>query len=130
MARILALQTLFEVDAVGHSPDETVARLLQEDPAEEDVKTFAHQLVLGVLDNRDRIDEVIKQTAPAWPLDQVAAVDRNILRLATYEILIDNSVPMRAAINEAVELAKEYGGEASPKFVNGVLGSISLLATR
>jgi N utilization substance protein B len=82
-----------------------------------------------VQDNREKIDDTIRQTAPAWPLDQVAAVDRNILRLAIYEILIDNRVPMRAAINEAVELAKEFGGENSPKFINGVLGSVSLLTT-
>ena len=78
---------------------------------------------------KQEIDEVIRQKAPAWPLEQVAVVDRNILRLAIYEILIDNRVPVRAAINEAVELAKSFGGESSPKFVNGVLGSVSLMRT-
>ncbi len=68
--------------------------------------------------------------ARAWPLEQVAVVDRNILRLAIFEILLDNIVPVRAAINEAVELAKAFGGESSPKFVNGVLGAVSLMATR
>ena len=67
--------------------------------------------------------------APAWPIDQIPAIDRNILRLAIYEVVIDNKVPMRAAINEAVELAKTYGGDNSPKFVNGVLGSVSTLVT-
>ena len=75
------------------------------------------------------MDEIIEQTAPAGPLNQIAATDRNILRLAIYEIVIDNKVPMRAAINEAVELAKEYGGDNSPRFVNGVLGSVSALVT-
>ena len=129
-ARILALQALFELDSVGHPPDQTMARLLEETPTLQETESFARELVQGVLENWDRIDEIIRKTAPAWPLQQVAAIDRNILRLAIYEILIDNKVPMRAAINEAVELAKEFGGEASPKFVNGVLGSVSLLATR
>lgn len=129
-ARVLALQALFELDSVGHPPDQTMARLLGETPASRDSETFARELVQGVLENRDRIDDVIRKTAPAWPLEQVAAIDRNVLRLAIYEILIDNRVPMRAAINEAVELAKQFGGETSPKFVNGVLGSVSLLATR
>ncbi len=129
-ARVLALQALFELDTVGHPPDLTMARLLEEAPCPADAEAFARQLVQGVLSSRDRIDEVIRKTAPAWPLEQVAAIDRNILRLAIYEILIDNRVPMRAAINEAVELAKQFGSETSPKFVNGVLGSVSLLATR
>lgn len=129
-ARVLALQALFELDTVGHPPSETIARTAQETSARQDVQDFAKELVEGVLKHQQTIDQAIQDTAPAWPLDQVAAVDRNILRLAIYEILIDNKVPMRAAINEAVELAKEFGGESSPKFVNGVLGSISLLKAR
>jgi len=129
-ARIVALQALFELDTVGHSPDDTMSRLLEDWPLAPDAQAFANELVKGVLASRERIDEVIRKTAPAWPLEQMAAIDRNILRLAIYEILIDNRVPMRAAINEAVELAKEFGGETSPKFVNGVLGSVSLLAAR
>jgi len=129
LARILALQALFELDTVGHPPERTIARLVDESPTPTESERFARELVQGVLEHRERIDGVIRKTAPAWPLEQVAAIDRNILRLAIYEILIDNKVPMRAAINEAVDLAKEFGGESSPKFVNGVLGSISLLAT-
>ena len=130
MARILALQALFELDTVGHPPDETIARLLDESAVSAEAEAFARELVQGVLANRDRIDEVIRKTATSWPLEQVAAIDRNILRLAIYEIVIDNRVPMRAAINEAVELAKQFGGETSPRFVNGVLGSVSLSSTR
>ena len=126
---MIALQALFELDTVGHPPEETIARHLETAPASREVEQFARELVEGVIANRNKIDQVISDTAPAWPLDQVAAIDRNILRLAIYEILIDNRVPMRAAINEAVELAKEYGGESSPKFINGVLGSVSVLAT-
>jgi N utilization substance protein B len=128
-ARILALQALFERDTVGHPPEEVVNRLQEETAAAEDAATFGRQLVDGVLQNRELIDETIHKLAPAWPLDQIAVVDRNILRLAIYEILIDNKVPMRAAINEAVELAKTYGGENSPRFINGVLGAVSALAT-
>jgi len=126
---VIALQALFELDTVGHPPEETIARHLETAPASREVEQFARELVEGVIANRNKIDQVISETASAWPLDQVAAIDRNILRLAIYEILIDNRVPMRAAINEAVELAKEYGGESSPKFINGVLGSVSVLAT-
>jgi transcription antitermination protein NusB len=125
----MALQALFELDTVGHPPERTIARQVEETGASEDAERYARELVNGVLENAEFIDKTIADTAPAWPLDQVAAIDRNILRLAIYEILIDNRVPMRAAINEAVELAKEYGGENSPKFVNGVLGSVSILAT-
>jgi len=128
--RILALQAMFELDAVGHAPAHSIDVLLEGlDPSTE-VRRFALELVEGVLASRERIDEVIRETAPAFPLDQIAVVDRNVLRLAIYEILIDNKVPMRAAINEAIELAKEYGGENSPKFINGVLGSVSVLAAR
>ncbi|MDP2950258.1 MAG: transcription antitermination factor NusB [Chloroflexota bacterium] len=130
-ARIVALKALYESDTTGHEPQGTLSRLLEEEsPAPADVAAFARELVAGVLAHRQEIDEVIQQKAPAWPLEQVAVVDRNILRLAIYEILIDNRVPVRAAINEAVELAKAFGGESSAKFVNGVLGSVSLMTTR
>ena len=128
--REVALQALFERDAVGHPLDSTIDRLAESLELGADARAFAEELVAGVRENRERIDATIKETAPAWPLNQIAAIDRNILRLAIYEILIDNKVPMRAAINEAIELAKEFGGENSPKFINGVLGSVSLLAAR
>jgi len=128
-ARVIALKALYELDSVGHEPGQILSRLLEENPVPPDVAGFVQELVSGVLDHREQIDEVIRQKAPAWPLEQVAVIDRNILRLAIYEILIDNRVPVRAAINEAVELAKSFGGESSPKFVNGVLGSVSLMTT-
>ncbi|MFB3053631.1 MAG: transcription antitermination factor NusB [Dehalococcoidia bacterium] len=129
-ARIAALKTLFEVDSVDHSPDHILERQLEEHSLPDDAAEFARHLVRGVMENYEQLDEVIRKNAPAWPLEQVAAVDRNILRLAIYEVVIDNRVPMRAAINEAIELAKEFGGEASPKFVNGVLGSVAATGTR
>jgi N utilization substance protein B len=129
-SRIIALKALYEMDTVAHQPQDILARLLEEAVAPPDVEAFARELVTGVLEHQGEIDEVIRQKAPAWPLEQVAVVDRNILRLAIFEILLDNRVPVRAAINEAVELAKAFGGESSPKFVNGVLGAVSLMATR
>jgi N utilization substance protein B len=128
-ARVLALQALFELDTVGHSAEQVIKRLAQAVNASRETQEFALELVKGVLEHRNQIDEVIRKTAPQFPLEQIAVVDRNILRLAIYEILIDNKVPMRAAINEAVELAKDFGGENSPRFVNGVLGSVSALQT-
>ena len=129
-ARIAALKTLFEVDSVDHSPDHILERQLEEHYLPDDAAEFARHLVRGVMENYEQLDEVIRKNAPAWPLEQVAAVDRNLLRLAIYEVVVDNRVPMRAAINEAIELAKEFGGEASPKFVNGVLGSVAATGTR
>jgi N utilization substance protein B len=129
-ARIIALKALYEMDTVAHQPEDILARLLEEAAAPPDVEAFARELVTSVLAHQEEIDEVIRQKAPAWPLEQVAVVDRNILRLAIFEILLDNRVPVRAAINEAVELAKAFGGESSPRFVNGVLGAVSLMATR
>lgn len=129
-ARIIALQALFELDTVHHDADETVSRIAEEVAGTKDAEPYAHELVKGVLDHREKIDGIISEHAPAYPLDQIATTDRNILRLAVYEIVVDNKVPMRAAINEAVELAKEYGGEKSPRFVNGVLGSVSAIVTR
>ena len=128
--RALALKVLYEVDSVGHDVDETLARLLAKEKLSEENVTFARELVSGVIQNREKIDHNIQSFAPAWPIGQIPAVDRNILRLAIFEILLDNKVPVKVAINEAVELAKTFGSDNSPKFVNGVLGSVSALASR
>ncbi len=124
------MQALFELDSVGHQPEQTIARQFGRFPPSTEVKEFAQELVTGVLTHKEQIDKTIENTAPAFPIDQLPVIDRNILRLAIYEVLIDNRVPMRAAINEAVELAKDFGGEKSPRFINGVLGSVSVLTTR
>lgn len=129
-AREVALQALFELDTVGHGSEETITRICEALGVSADAGKFAEELVIGVRENQESIDDTITKTAPAWPLNQIAPIDRNILRLAIYEILIDNKVPMRAAINEAIELAKQFGGDSSPKFINGVLGSVSLMTTR
>lgn len=129
-ARVIALQALFEVDSVGHDARETVARLVAEATLPEEGAVFVRELVGGVLTNKDRIDGVIQTYAPAWPVVQLATIDRNILRLAIFEILLNNRVPVKAAINEAVELAKTFGSENSPKFINGVLGTVSAQLSR
>ena len=129
-ARAIALQALYEVDCVGHEAEGVVSRLLTEAGLSEENTTFARELVSGVIQNREEIDRNIQSFAPAWPIEQIPTVDRNILRLAIFEILLDNKVPVKVAINEAVELAKMFGGENSPKFINGVLGSVSSLVRR
>jgi len=129
-ARRLALQALYEIDAVGHNVEAVIARILSEGEVSEEGSAFICNLVNGVIQKKEEIDQNIQSFAPAWPVEQIPVVDRNILRLAIFEILLDNKVPVKAAINEAVELAKTYGGDNSAKFVNGVLGSISTLVSR
>ena len=128
-ARVVALKTLYELDLSGHAPETVLERALRATVLGPQDAAFARELVQGVLAQRAFIDDLIHRTAPAWPLAQVAAIDRNILRLAIYEMLVDNRVPMPVAISEAVELAKAFGSENSAKFVNGVLASIALIAT-
>ena len=129
-ARMLALQALYEVDSVRHKMEEVVPHLLAEGELSEENSAFARELVDGVIRNKAEIDLNIQRFASAWPIEQIPVIDRNILRLAIFEILLDNKVPVKAAINEAVELAKTFGSDNSSKFVNGVLGSISTLTNR
>ncbi len=124
-ARTIALQTLFEIDSVTHDAEETMERLVKDSALPEEGKLFTRELVSGVLTNKERIDNIIQNCAPAWPIAQLTAIDRNILRIAIFEILVDNKVPTKVAINEAVDLAKTFGSENSSKFVNGVLGTVS-----
>ena len=126
-ARALALQALYEVDSAGHGVEEVVTRLLAEERLSEENASFTRELVGGVIHNKGKIDENIQGFAPAWPLEQMPVVDRNILRLAIFEMLLDNKVTVKVAINEAVELAKTFGSDNSSRFVNGVLGSVSTL---
>ena len=126
-ARSLALQALYEIDAVGHDPEVTMNHLLEEANMTGENALFAQELVRGVVQYKKKLDEHIRRFAPAWPVEQIAIIDRNILRLAIFEILLDNKVPVKVAINEAVELAKDFGSDNSPRFVNGVLGAVSAL---
>ncbi len=124
-ARALALQALYEVDSVGHEMEGVVNHLLVKGRLSEENGVFVRELVSGVIQNKEKIDLNIQNFAPAWPIEQIPVVDRNILRLAIFEVLLDNKVPIKVAINEAVELAKIFGGDNSSRFVNGVLGSVS-----
>ncbi|MCH8949055.1 MAG: transcription antitermination factor NusB [Chloroflexi bacterium] len=124
-ARIAALQALYEADTSAHLPQESLLRILAEEQIAQAPADFARELIEGVLAKRDEIDRTIADAAPAWPVDQLAAIDRNILRLAIREMLGDNGTPVSVVINEAVELAKSFGSEKSASFVNGVLGTIA-----
>jgi N utilization substance protein B len=123
-ARIAALQALFEIDCTGHNPAMVIERRLEDAPLPEAGALFARDLVQGVSVSREELDRLVGRYAPEWPVDQIAIIDRNILRLAIYEILVRDDTPVKVAINEAVELAKEFGSESSGRFVNGVLGSL------
>ena len=124
-ARTAALQALYEIDATGHEPGEATRRAIETAALAGEGAAFARDRVEGVLRDKEKLDQVIARYAPAFPVNQLATIDRNILRLAIYELLSDNVIPVKAAINEAVDLAKAFGGDASPKFVNGVLGSVA-----
>jgi N utilization substance protein B len=129
-ARMIALQALYEVDAVMRRPEAVTERLLGEARLTEANSEFVRELINGTIKHREEIDSKIQKYAPAWPIDQLAIIDRNILRLAIFEILFDNKVPVKVAVSEAVELAKTFGSDKSSKFVNGVLGTVSTLASR
>jgi N utilization substance protein B len=127
LARTLALQSLFEWDFHG-MPKEEVDKILKynfkEFAPDFDDQGFAKNLLNGTIENLVKIDELIVLYAPEWPLDQITGVDRNVLRLGIYELKFSPNIPPKVAINESIELAKSFGGDASGKFINGVLGSI------
>jgi N utilization substance protein B len=128
-ARELALQVLYEVDSVKHKPEESLNLMTNKTALSGDIMDFTRELINGVVQHREELDRNIQDFAPAWPLDQISIIDRNILRMAIFEILHDTKIPVKVAINEAVELAKTYGSNNSSRFVNGVLGSVSNLVT-
>ena len=123
-ARSLALQALYEVDVAGHAVDGSFGWLKEETGLPDASWDYAVELVAGVMSRRDEVDKAIHKFAPAWPVKQLPVVDRNILRLALFELVFGRGIPRKVAINEAVELAKAFGSESSPRFVNGVLGSV------
>jgi N utilization substance protein B len=137
-ARIAALQTLYELDATSHPVTDVLARNLEE-PASENIdaeggvgerldpeaRAFAAELVEGVLAHREELDRIIERSAPNWPIEQMSRIDKTILRLAIFEVLFHNRVPLKAAINEAVELGKRFGSDSSSRFINGVLGTVA-----
>ena len=124
-ARSIALQALYEIDVVNHPPEAVLAARLENDALDAKLASFTSQIVLGVAPMFETLDQFIAEHAPEWPLDQVAVVDRNILRIALSEFAVYGQTPIKVAINEAVELAKTYGSDSTPRFVNGVLGSLA-----
>lgn len=126
LARALALQSLYEWDfyAGAKDPRVMIERNLTDVAPEFDERDFAIQMVEGIVKNQSVIDASITKFAPDWPLPKITAVDRNVLRLGVYELLFNFEIPSKVAINEAIELAKTFGGESSGKFVNGVLGAV------
>ena len=125
-SRMLALQSLYEWDfnAQKISIEEVIKKNLAEFGNQEKEIEFVNELCDGVVKNLSAIDEIIVKNAPEWPLEQISPVDRNVLRIGIFELSFLKEVPPKVAINEAVELAKNFGGSASGKFVNGVLGSL------
>lgn len=121
--RALALQVLYEVDLTGHDWKASLIAHAGSEEVSPRVEGFAEEAIAGVVASKERVDALMQRHAPMWPIEQLSAVDRSILRLALYELLPGSTVPAKVTINEAVELAKEYGGETSARFVNGVLGS-------
>jgi transcription antitermination protein NusB len=128
-ARELALKVLFQLEGSNDDVDEVLAYHAVEGAATAEVATFAGELVRGVLANSEKLDDILSHASDHWRLDQMAKVDRTILRIAVYEIAIDRQVPTKAAINESIELAKTFSGDEAGRFVNGILGRVAATAT-
>jgi len=124
-ARRVTLETLYEFDIANHTVANILEQRIADSPMEELGIEFASRLVNGVINRIVDIDRLIARYAPEWPLDQMAVIDRNVLRIAIFEFLIEGETPVKVAINEAVELAKTYGSDSAPRFVNGVLGTLA-----
>lgn len=125
-ARTMSLLVLYEVDCVGHSPEAVLSRYLSEDSRlSESGVAFVRRLVMGTLENAPGLDRLVAGCAPEWPVEELAIVDRNILRMALWEFALGGETPIKVAINEAVELAKRFGSDSAPRFVNGVLGTLA-----
>ena len=124
-ARIVALQALFEMDCVGHPIAAVLEQRLEEMPLPEQGVLFARELVQGVTADIAKLDRLIERYAPEWPVGQIATIDRNILRIAIYEFSLAHITPLKVAINEAIEIAKSYGSDSAPRFINGVLGALA-----
>jgi len=128
LARTIVLQSLYEWDFYEHQAD--LANILERNMKEFgpgiDEPDFVWRIAKGVIEHMKEIDDIIKRVAPEWPISQIAIVDRNVLRIGLYELMYAdrNEVPPKVAINEAIEIAKNYGGQNSPKFINGVLGTV------
>ncbi len=129
LSRSIAMQSLYEWDFKGKDPNKfkkIIERNIEEFGPGLEGTEFVWQIVNGVSENLNKLDKIIEKSAPEWPLDQITIVDRNVLRIGLYELLFGSrdEVPPKVAINEAIELAKTFGGESSGRFINGVLGTV------
>lgn len=124
-ARRALLQVLYEVDTSGHSLEQSLGWVTEQAHLDKNGSSFIRHLAEEVIAQRDDLDIEIQRYAQSWPVEQLSPVDRNILRIAIYEVKRGQGVPLQVAINEAVELAKRFGGESSPRFINGVLGAVA-----
>lgn len=124
-ARGVALQALYEIDIANHAIGKVIENRLEDEIVNDELSDFIRQIVAGVVPIRDELDFVIAKYAPDWPLDQIATIDRNIMRVAVWEMAVIGDTPLKVIINEAVELAKLYGSDSAPRFINGVLGSLA-----
>lgn len=125
LARRVTLQCLYEIDTANHKVGEVLTNNIEYSPSRRSVRSYITNLVKGIVSNRPKLDAVLQKYAPDWPIDQVAVVDRNILRIALYELGVESRTPIGVAIDEAIELAKLFGAENTPRFINGVMGSIA-----
>ncbi len=124
LARELAMKVLFARDLGKNEPSEIMLRLYEEENSSSEVKEFSSYLAEGVIKNQSLLDGVIDRYAIEWDLNRIAAVDRNILRIALYELIFSENTPAAVTINEAIEIAKTYGEKESPRFINGILGKV------
>ena len=123
--RVVALKALYELDTTNHPMGVVIAQRLADERLSPAGEEFARTLITGVREQRAVLDEMIHRHAPEWPIDQMAVVDRNVLRIAIYEFHVAHLTPLKVAINEAIELAKTFGSDSAPRFVNGVLGALA-----
>lgn len=125
IARRITLQSLYEIDSAGHKVGDVIAHNLEVSPDQRTIRNYIIHLVQGIVARQDELDDVLQRYAPDFPINQVAVIDRNILRIALFEMGVETRTPVSVAIDEAVELAKSYGAENTPRFINGVLGAIA-----
>ncbi len=123
--RVAALKALYELDTTNHPLGVVITQRLADERLSPAGEEFARTLITGVREQRVQLDELIHRHAPEWPVDQMAVVDRNVLRIAIYEFHVAHLTPLKVAINEAIELAKTFGSDSAPRFVNGVLGALA-----
>ncbi len=119
------MQALYELDMTNHKVGDVISTSLSTSSLSEELKDFSQRIVSEIYPIRDTLDEIIEEHAPEWPVDQISSIDKNLIRIALWEFAIFCETPLKVAINESIELAKEYGSDSSPRFINGVLGSLA-----